>query len=519
MQYSDESLMRLEKINRMRALGIIPYANKYDKKDSNASLLAKKDETFRSVEEVTTSAEKLFSTAGRVVLFRSFGKIAFAHLQDASGVIQLMFSRDNLVIDTGKELKDRLSEEMSAFKFMEKLVDLGDFIGVKGELFHTHKGELTLFVTEVKFLAKAIRPLPEKFHGLEDQEVKYRQRYLDLISNEETYQRMLFRSNFIRLLREFYYQNDFMEVETPVLGNAASGAAAKPFITHHNDFDEEFFLRISPETNLKKATVGRFERVFEVGKQFRNEGSDPSHLQEFTSVEHYAVYWNFEDNMRFTEEMFDYLFSKLGISKIRKVKDKDGNEKEVDFSTPWQRVDYVQGVKEACGIDIASYGIEENEKLRADIRAKGIEFDGMNAMGTTTLIDYLYKKVLRPKILGPAFIYNYPRTMQPLARANDERPDIVEQFQVVVNGWEILKAYSELVDPVEQQKNFDEQADAAAKGDQEATASDNDFVLAMEYGMPCQSGWGMGIDRIITLLTEQENLRDAILFPLMKSKK
>lgn len=192
------------------------------------------------------------------------------------------------------------------------------------------------------FLSKAVRPLPEKFHGLEDQEVKYRQRYLDLIANQDAFDRMLFRSDFIRLLRAFYHENKFMEIETPVLGNAASGAAAKPFATHHNDFDEDFFLRISPETNLKKATVGRFERVFEIGKQFRNEGSDPSHLQEFTSVEHYAVYWNYEDNMRFTEKMFDYLFDNLKLPKIRKVKDKDGIEKEVSFQTPWERVDYIE---------------------------------------------------------------------------------------------------------------------------------------------------------------------------------
>jgi lysyl-tRNA synthetase class 2 len=313
------------------------------------------------------------------------------------------------------------------------------------------------------FLSKAVRPLPEKFHGLEDQEVKYRQRYLDLISNEDTYSRMLFRSNFVRLMRDFYHQNGFIEIETPVLGNAASGAAAKPFITHHNDFDEEFFLRISPETSLKKATVGRFERVFEVARDFRNEGSDPSHLQEFTMVEHYAVYWNYEDNMRFTEKMFDYLFEHLKLPKIRRVKDKEGVEKEVDFTTPWQRVDYIKGVKEASGIDIVAYGQDDADRLRSDIRAKGIEFEGMDIMGTTTLIDYLFKKVLRPKILGPAFIVNYPRTMQPLARASDINPGIVEQFQLIVNGWEMLKAYSELVDPIEQQRNFDEQAKAAAQ--------------------------------------------------------
>jgi lysyl-tRNA synthetase class 2 len=320
----------------------------------------------------------------------------------------------------------------------------------------------------------------------------YRQRYLDLIMNEDSYERFRLRSKFIKTLRDFYHDHEFIEIETPVLGNAASGAAAKPFVTHHNDFDEEFFLRIAPETALKKATVGRFERVVEFTRNFRNEGSDPSHMQEFSAIEHYAAFWNFEDNMRFTEEMFDYIFKNIPeLSKVVDIKDKEGNARPVDFSTPWQRIDYIEGVKNACGIDVSEYKMGDEAKLIADIKAKGVQFEGMDQMGTATLIDYLYKKVLRPSITGPAFVYNYPKTMQPLARQSDENPEIVEQFQVVVNGWEILKAYSELVDPKVQQENFDSQGDALERGDEEATSGDDDFVLAMEYGMPCQSGWGM----------------------------
>ena len=334
--------------------------------------------------------------------------------------------------------------------------------------------------------------------------------------NDESYNRFMFRSEFVKAIREFYWKNDFIEIETPVLGNSASGAAAQPFITHHNDFDEDYFLRIAPETALKKATVGRFERVFEIWKNYRNEWSDPSHMQEFTAVEHYAVYWNFEDNMKFTEEMFEYVFSKLNMNKEEKINDKEWNARMVNFTTPWQRIDYVEWVNKASWLDISSYEEWDEKILIADIKAKWINFEWMDKMVVPTLIDYLYKKVLRPSITWPAFVYNYPKLMQPLARQSDENENIVEQFQVVINGWEILKAYSELVDPKLQTENFDAQSWAIELGDEEATSWDDDFVLAMEYWMPCQSGWGMWIDRIISLLTEQENLRDVVLFPLMK---
>jgi len=516
--YSDEISIRTEKLSRIKTLGIIPYAAKFDKKDSIVSLIGRDQWDFRTIEMIIPAPIDNAQTAGRITLYRSFGKIAFARLQDVSGEIQIMFSRENCQIITSEGVKKDLSDEVSAYKFIEKLIDVGDFIGISGELFLTHKGELTIFVSQFQLLSKAIRPLPEKFHGIKDEEVLYRQRYLDLIAHEDTYNRFLFRSRFIKTLRDFYHENGFIEIETPVLGSFASGAAAAPFATHHNDYDHDFVLRISPETNLKKATVGRFERVFEIGKQFRNEGSDPSHMQEFTSVEHYAAYWNFEDNMRFTEKMFEYLFNKLNLNTIVQIKDKDGNIRDVNFATPWQRIDYIKGVRDACGIDIAEYVIGDEARLRKDIRDKWIQFERMDKMGLNTLIDYLYKKVLRPGILGPAFVYNYPKTMQPLARVSDENPNIVEQFQLVINGWEALKAYSELVDPISQRENFAEQARNAAAGDEEATSPDDDFVLAMEYGMPCQSGWWMGIDRILSLLTGQDNLRDVVLFPLTKPK-
>ena len=239
-------------------------------------------------------------------------------------------------------------------------------------------------------------------------------------------------------------------------------------------------------------------------------------MQEFTAVEHYATYWNFEDNMKFTEDMFDYIFDTLKLDRKVKIKDKEWLEKEVDFSTPWTKIDYIAGVKEKSWIDIESYSMEDEKKLREDIKKAWFIWEWIDKQSTTTMIDYLYKKVLRPSITWPAFVYNYPKTMQPLARQSDQDENIVEQFQLVLNGWEVLKAYSELVDPKLQKENFDSQSWAIQAGDEEATSPDNDFVLAMEYGMPCQSGWGMWVDRIVSLLTGQDNLRDVVLFPLMK---
>ncbi len=524
-----EREVRIQKIKKMQSMGVVPFAQSFAKKDMIADIIKSYENAeHRDINDIIENPVNQVKTAGRVTLYRSHGKIAFARILDASEQIQIMFHKSNCKIDIAtsdnepnlvKKLanpEDKQNPEMLAYKFMEKMVDVGDFIGIEGEVFRTHKGELTIFVSNFKFLSKAVRPMAEKYHGLTDQEELYRKRYIDMTVNPETYKRFMFKSKFYQALRTFYAQQGFTEIQTPILDNAASGAAAKPFITHHNDYDTDVYLRIAFETSLKKATVGRMEKVFEIGQDFRNEGSDPSHLQEFTQVEHYAVYWNYEDNMKFTEQMFDFLFAELGLDKKIKVKDKDGVEKIVDFTTPWERIDYTKGVNEASGLNIDEYGIDDADKLRADIKAKGIEFERMDTMGTTTLIDYLYKKVLRPKITGPAFIYNYPVIMQPLARVNDEDNNIVEQFQLLVNGREICKAYSELVDPLLQQANFDKQAEAAEAGDDEATSGDDDFVTAMEYGMPPQSGFGMGLERILAILTEQENLRDVVMFPLMK---
>lgn len=515
--------VRIAKVAKIKSMGVVPFAQKFNKTHYIWDIIAKYWEaTLRDINDIIPSPEIQVATAGRVMLYRSHGKLAFAKILDSTEEIQLMFHRDDCQLEIDDQTKtnklnDGTPEWMSSYKFMEKMVDMWDFIWVRGEVFRTHKGELTIFVSEFKFLWKSIRGLPEKFHWLQDQEELYRKRYLDMTMNPETYKRFLFKSKFYKTLRDFYTNEWFIEIQTPILDNAASWAAARPFITHHNDFDTDVYLRIAFETSLKKATAGRFEKVFEIWQDFRNEWSDPSHLQEFTQVEHYAAYRSYEDNMKFNEKMMDYIFDELGLDRKLKVKDKEWIEKEVDFTTPWERIDYVKWVNEASWLDITKYGMEDAEKLRADIRAKWIEFERMDDMWTTTLIDYLYKKVLRPKIVWPAFIYNYPVIMQPLARINDQNQNIVEQFQLIVNGWEICKAYSELVDPLLQKANFDKQAEAAEWWDVEATAADEDFLIAMEYGMPPQSGFGMWLERILAILTEQDNLRDVVMFPLMKA--
>ena len=294
----------------------------------------------------------------------------------------------------------------------------------------------------------------------------------------------------------------------------ATGAAARPYHTHNNALDIDLVLRISHELPLKELVVGGFERVFEIGKAFRNEGHDPSHLPEHTHLEHYAAYWSFEDNITFTERMFTHLFASLELPSVLTLKDRNGVEQQVDWSAPWPRINYVELVKKDSGLDVMSY--TSADALRTDIKAKGIEFEDIDDMGLTSLIDNLYKKISRPKIVQPTILYKYPKVLQPLARVNDEDDRMVDQFQLVVNGWEVVKAYSELVDPIDQRERFIEQSAQRDAGDEEAMDVDEGYLIAMEHGMPPISGWGMGVDRVVALLTGQDNLRDVILFPLMR---
>ena len=498
----NEYNVRKQKAEALREAGVNPYPGRFERTHMALEALEEGENSdLRDVEAILAKpAKELLKLCGRMMTFRSHGKISFAHMQDTSGKIQICFMQDLL--------------DKEKYKLLKKF-DMADFVGVEGELFKTKHGETTLMVYEFVLLSKALRPLPEKWHGLKDQEQIYRQRYLDTTMNEESKNRFVLRSNLVRALREFYWEEGFMELETPVLENVSSGAAAKPFMTHHNALDIDMYLRIAAgELWQKMALVGGFEKTFEVARCFRNEGMDPSHLQEFTMIEHYAAYWDFEDNMKFTERMFENVLTKLlGTTKVT-VKDREGNDVEVDFKGPWPRKEFTKLIEEDCGIAVLDY--EDADALRAEIRKKGIQIEDMDKLGYGNLVDYLYKKVSRPKLIQPTFVIRHPASTKPLARKSDDDPRLCDTFQLLVNTWEVINAYSEIVDPLDQRERFEAQSLAKAGGDEEAMMINEEYLLAMEHGMPCASGWGMGIDRLVTLLTGQDNLKDAVLFPLMR---
>lgn len=436
--------------------------------------------------------------AGRIVFMRKMGKLSFVRLRDIEGDCQL-----ELKIDT-------LGEE--SYNFFKTLIDVGDFVGAEGEVFTTQTGEKTLRVKELTFLGKALKPLPEKFHGLTDIETIYRNRYVDLIMNEESRKRFLLRSNFVREIRNFMDEKGYIEIETPVLCSQPSGALAKPFITHHNALDIDLYLRIAPETYLKRAVIGGFNRVYEIARNFRNEGMDPSHLQDFTAIEGYGAYLNYKDNIKLMQEMIQTivqkLFGKLEITVEGKV---------VDISGDWPTITMRDLILKYSLIDIKKYNTKES--LLAKIKEEKLEIDSetpLEDLGYGNLVDQLYKKVARPNVFEPVFLTEHPISLSPLARANDEDKNLTDRFQLLINGAEIINAYSELVDPIEQERRLLEQAALKDAGDDEAMMMDYDYIGAMEYGMPPISGWGMGIDRLVQILSNADNIRDCVLFPLMK---
>ncbi len=480
--------IRHRKAEEIRRRGGIPYASSFDRTHTLDEGKSLKDNTPMDI-------------AGRIMLLRDMGKMAFLTLQDHTGRMQVMLRKDDL----GEQ----------AYAEAMELLDLGDFVGITGKRFTTQKGEPTVLAANWLMLSKTLRQPPEKWHGIADQETAWRKRYLDLMSNRETFDRFVMRSNFVRLAREFYWSRGFLEMETPVLVNAASGALATPFKTHHEAYDLNVYLRIAPETFLKECLVGGFDRVFEVARVFRNEGLDPSHLQDFTMIEHYSAYWNYKKNMDFTEEMLGTLVKKLTGSTRIKIPDRDGKLIEVDFAPPWPRLTIRQSILDVCGIDIEQ--ADTTETLLGLMKEKNVRLDvPVDQLGRGNLIDQLYKKVSRPGLVQPTFIIQHPIELSPLARRNDENPKVTDRFQLVVGGWEIVNAYSELIDPVDQAQRFEDQAKAHAGGDSDAHEKDDDFVTALEHGCPPCSGWGMGVDRIVALLTQQANLRDVVLFPLMK---
>ena len=486
-EFTEQELVRREKVEKLRET-MNPYPERFE---TNYEI---KD--VKNLEDGT----KDIKVAGRITLMRKMGKLSFLTIGDIEGKIQISIK------------VDMVGEEN--YKFFKETFDIGDFIGVTGELFTTHTGEKTIRADEFVFLGKALKPLPEKFHGLTDAEACYRSRYVDLIMNEETRNRFLFKYRFIKEVRRYLEDKNYIEIETPVLINKPSGALAKPFKSHHNALDIDVYLRIAPETYLKRAIVGGFTKVFEFARCFRNEGMDSTHLQDFTMLEAYCSYYNYKDTMNLIEDMLKTVIKNVFGTLMVKIGDK-----EIDFSKKWETVSFRELILKYINIDINEYNTKE--KLLNVILERKIELESetdINLLGFGNLVDLLYKKVARPLMIEPVFLVSHPIELSPLARANDENPKLTDRFQLVINGAEIVNAYSELVDPIEQCKRLEEQARLNAGGDEEAMVMDMDYIEAMEYGMPPISGWGMGIDRVMQVLTDVPNIKDNVLFPLMRPK-
>jgi lysyl-tRNA synthetase class 2 len=482
--YVGQQDYRSEKLARLKALNIHAYPERYAVTHTLKEASNLPDDTAA------------VRVAGRLVAIRKMGKLTFAHLQDIEGRVQIALKQDQLG---------------EGYGIFHEVVDIGDFVGVQGTTFTTKTGEKTVQVSEWTYLGKALRELPEKWHGLKDVELIYRQRYLDLISNEESRRVFRLRSRLLSALRRFFEERGFIEVETQILTNKPSGALASPFVTHHNALDIDLYLRIAPEMYLKRLIVGGFTHVFEVARCFRNEGISPTHLQDFTMVEGYSAYFNYEDNMRLLRDLVIHCVKELFGSTLVRI-----GEQEIDFGAEWPVVTFRDLILRDANIDIDAYATAA--ELLAAVRKQGIylEHADLGKLGKGNLIDVLYKKISRPKLIAPTYLTCHPVELSPLARKNDHNPSITDRFQLVVNGAEIINGYSELVDPLEQRARLEEQARLRSQGDAEAMPMDEDYLLAMEYGMPPISGWGIGIDRLLQVLLDLPNIRDGVLFPTMR---
>ncbi len=436
---------------------------------------------------------QMVSVAGRIMSKRGMGKAVFCDLQDNDGKIQLYVRIDELGED--------------AFAKFKKL-DIGDIVGVEGEVFRTKRGEISVKAHRVTLLSKSLLPLPEKFHGLTDKETRYRQRYVDLIMNPEVRKAFVVRSKFIKHVRDFLDGRGYMEVETPVLNTISGGATARPFVTHHNTLDIDMYMRIATELPLKRLVVGGMERVYEIGRIFRNEGMDPKHNPEFTSVELYEAYADFNDMMDLFEELLSSAAQKiLGTYQV------EWQGEQIDLTPGWPRLSMAEAVKQYVGIDFMA--IESDEEAVAAARAKGIDMDGVEPTWGHALYESFDQKV-EGKLIQPTFITMHPVDVSPLAKRSPKDPRVTERFELFICRSEMGNAFSELNDPIDQRSRFQKEVEARAKGDDEAGMMDEDFLTALEYGLPPTGGLGIGIDRAVMLLTNSDSIRDVILFPTMK---
>ncbi|HIW88411.1 MAG TPA: lysine--tRNA ligase [Candidatus Ligilactobacillus excrementipullorum] len=486
---NDQLKVRRQKVDELREEGIAPFGHRFDRDSYNEDLHQKYEEFTK---EELNDKGIMATIAGRMVAKRGKGKVGFADLQDRTGRMQLYVRKDILGEDN---------------YHIFKRSDLGDFLGVTGEVIKTDMGELTLRVTKLTFLSKALRPLPDKYHGLQNVEQIYRQRYLDLITNRESYERFVHRSQIVAAVRRYLDGEGFLEVETPVLHNQAGGASARPFKTHHNALDIQLYLRIALELHLKRLIVGGMERVYEIGRVFRNEGIDTKHNPEFTMLESYAAYFDFKDVMDETEGIFKAACKVVSDDNTITYQ---GNE--VDFNKPFRRVHMVDMIKEVTGIDFwQEMSLEDARKLADE---KGVHYE--EYWQTGHIINQFFEDLCEDKIVDPTFVYGHPVEISPLAKKNADDPRFTDRFELFILGNEYANAFTELNDPIDQRARFEAQAAERTAGNEEAEGIDEDYLEAMEYGMPPTGGLGIGIDRLVMLLTDAASIRDVLLFPTLR---
>lgn len=486
MDVNELMQVRIEKLAELKNKGINPFGSKFETTHQIQEVIDRAQELIESQEEVVV--------AGRLMAKRGHGKAGFANLQDVSGQVQI-YSRVN---DVGEEIHD-----------LFKKADIGDILGVSGTVFITHKGELTIAVKSLTMLTKSLRPLPEKFHGLKDVELRYRQRYVDLIMNPEVKKTFILRSKIIQAMREFLDNKGFLEVETPTMHAIAGGAAARPFITHHNTLDIDLYMRIALELHLKRLIVGGMERVYEIGRVFRNEGISTKHNPEFTMMELYQAYADYHDMMKLTEEMIAFIAEKcLGTTKITY------QGTEIDLTPPWNRITMVDAVKKYAGVDFNE--IKSDEEARE--AAKKLKIAVSKDATKGSVLNEIFEETVEPHLIQPTFIMDYPIEVSPLAKRKSDDPNFTYRFEAFIVCRELANAFSELNDPIDQKERFMKQVEQREKGDEEAHMMDEDFVRALEYGMPPTGGLGIGVDRLIMLLTDSASIRDVILFPTLRPR-
>lgn len=482
---------RIEKADKLREVGINPYSNESSRNCTISKYLNVNSDIFDLEEK--RDEKRSYTIAGRIKLYRLMGKASFIKVEDESGMLQVYVARDNLPEGFYNDI-------------FKKNIEVGDIIEVTGYPFVTGQGELSLHADDLKILTKAISPLPEKYHGIQDKELRYRQRYLDLIMNSDVRKTFHTRSKVISLTRRFFEDKGFLEVETPMMHPIAGGANAKPFVTHHNALGIDRFLRIAPELYLKRCIVGGFEAVFEINRNFRNEGMDATHNPEFTSIEFYWAYKTYKDLIILTKEYFAYLFENLELPTVLPY----GNL-EIDF-TKFTEIPLIQSLHEIGGVpaDI----VEDKDKIIAFMKEKRLDVN--EKMNIGQLQGELFDEYVEAKLINPTFITEYPVEISPLARRNDEKPHLTDRFELFIAGKEIANAFSELNDPLDQLERFEGQMAAKDCGDDEAHEMDEDFVNALSYGMAPTAGQGIGIDRLVMMLTNEHSIRDVLLFPAMK---